>query len=168
MSLTRIIFLTIFLISTTQGIPYFSEVPALFDLPEVLRDNENVTYRLPDNVIPNHYRIQLIPNLENHFTFTGSSIIEIKVVKTTKTIVLHAQNIEITSKILLATEADATKNQESDGHSINTTNNFLTITFPKDIAVGDYNLTMEYKGDINNNLRGFYRGNYTDGLGRNR
>lgn len=51
-------------------------------------------YQLTKDVIPKHYLIKIKPDLER-FTFQGSEVIELNVLKITNTIILHAKNIVI-------------------------------------------------------------------------
>ena len=54
------------------------------------------TIRLPKEVRPVKYDLMLTPNLES-FTFQGEETILIQVMETTKNIVMHAAELEISS-----------------------------------------------------------------------
>lgn len=52
--------------------------------------------RLPSNVIPNHYDITIIPDI-NKFTITGNEDVTVNVRESTNTIILNVSNIAIQS-----------------------------------------------------------------------
>ena len=44
----------------------------------------------------------------------------------------------------------------------------VTLTFPSPLPVGNGNLSMEFTGELNDKMKGFYRGKYTDEDGKDR
>ncbi|KAG8040094.1 hypothetical protein G9C98_001210 [Cotesia typhae] len=170
MSLTQIILFAMFFASTTQAIPPLSDDPNFYDTPEVLREDSKENYRLPGNVKPSNYVIDLtLSYLDGKdFSFSGSSTIDIEVTNKTDTIVLHAQNLTIDSAISLFNVDTSNTTILYDSHSIDDVTNFLKIKFKQEISTASYKLKLTYRGIINDQLRGFHRGHYTDDFGTTR
>ncbi|KAF5272303.1 hypothetical protein FQR65_LT04961 [Abscondita terminalis] len=101
--------------------------------------------RLPDSVIPLHYDITLEPDFEKK-TFTGSVSILIKFVKATKTIVLHADELQNLNKgvteILCAHVPTATVTDAT----INDKNSFLTVTLNEEITASEETCNLKFTG----------------------
>ncbi|CAD6233908.1 GSCOCG00007385001-RA-CDS [Cotesia congregata] len=120
--------------------------------------------RLPENFIPVHYTINIIPYIEeNNFTFDGESLIVIEAKIESNSIILHAKNLQIKENITLKS---ADKIYESNNYTIDTKNDFLSIVFNEKIEQGNYTLHLKYCGVINDKLQGFYRSTYTDTFGK--
>jgi len=62
---------------------------------------ESTRGKLPKNVVPRHYAINLQPDLENFIT-TGKVDINIEVLKPTREIVINALDLEITKAAITA------------------------------------------------------------------
>ncbi len=109
------------------------------------------SYRLPSVVIPERYAISLKPDLAT-FTFTGSETIEVNVASATKTILLNALDLTIDSVTA-----------EQDGvivpgvAQIDTATERATLTFNAELSAGSWQLNIQFAGEINDKLRGFYR-----------
>lgn len=59
-------------------------------------DKANQFSRLPTNVVPNHYFLNIRPDISN-FSFSGSEIVHVEVREKTKTIVLNSVEIAFQS-----------------------------------------------------------------------
>ncbi len=110
---------------------------------------------LPDDVCPERYDITLRPDLER-FTFGGSETVTIDVRSATRRIVLHATELELHSVAL-----------ERDGASfvperIETDDEEETVAFVFDgpLEPGPARLRIEFTGQLNDKMHGFYRGVY--------
>ncbi len=110
-------------------------------------------YRLPRNIVPNHYSLRLEPDLEA-FTFNGKVTIDIDVVEPTDGIVLNTAEIEIVSASLDGVEVTGTNYDEQYERS--------SLNFETEIEPGAHSLVIEYTGLINDQLRGLYRSTFTD------
>jgi hypothetical protein len=121
-------------------------------------------YRLPDNVIPSAYAIHLTPFIvPNNFTFNGAVKILANVVKSTRKIVLHADQLTIKSLEVY---------QINDGNRLpkkltvlNVTRiekyHFLNIMMEAPIKDGaNLSINIAYKGFLNTEMRGFFRSSY--------
>ncbi len=115
--------------------------------------------RLPKNVIPTEYDIQLKPDLEN-FTFEGVETITLSILKATKILTLHCKEIEIETARIDEVFAKISYDEKSET---------ATFVFPKNLeaslplgseASKLIKLTIFFKGILNDKMRGFYRSRY--------
>ncbi|KAJ8683682.1 hypothetical protein QAD02_019474 [Eretmocerus hayati] len=114
--------------------------------------------RLPTNVKPRHYNIHLEPDLVG-FTCDGKQDIHIEVVESTDTIILNS--CEIDTKTAVFTDASG-KKIKAHGIKNDAESETLILTFSEKLPVGKSGiLHMEFKGEINDKLKGLYRSRYT-------
>ncbi|MEX2653919.1 MAG: M1 family metallopeptidase [Acidimicrobiia bacterium] len=113
-------------------------------------------YRLPRTALPQRYELRLEPDLET-FTFSGDETIVLDIVEPTEQIVLNAVDIEIDQAIL--TDADgALVGQISYDEPMQR----ATFEFERPLAVGPAELNLRFRGELNDQLVGFYRSRFTD------
>lgn len=110
--------------------------------------------RLLDVITPKIYTIALKPNLEA-FTFSGEEVIDISLIKTTKSITLHAVALKVTKAVL----QDNKKGIEAKV-SYDTEAKTVTFTFPEEIQTGEKKLAIIFTGIINEALQGWYKSGY--------
>src|SRR5215510_3322241 len=103
---------------------------------------ETTPGKLPKTVIPIHYAIDLQPNL-SALTARGLAIIDIDVREPTERLVLNALNLTF----LGATIDDVTSAKST---SVNESEQTVTFTFPRAIAVGRHQLRIAYTAPISN------------------
>jgi aminopeptidase N len=106
--------------------------------------------RLPQTVIPEHYRLMLTPDLKAA-TFTGQEQIDVDMKAPSTTITLNSAEIEFQSVTVKAAGNEQTGAVASDKEKEQT-----TFTFPQQIPAGKATLNIHYTGILNNELRGFY------------
>jgi aminopeptidase N/puromycin-sensitive aminopeptidase len=137
--------------------------------------------RLPDGVRPEHYSLVITPDL-NAATFAGKETIDVVLDAPATAITLNAAEIEFVSvRAEISTEADssaALRNDKqgrgnerdsdplaqnvgrSDGVTavvtLDTRREQATFTFAQALPAGQVRLAIEYKGILNDKLRGFY------------
>ena len=116
------------------------------------------SYRLPTNVNPVNYEISLSPHLEN-FTFHGEESILVTVTEETKSISLNSVDIDITQATLTAQNGNTEIPTET---SFNEEYETVTFKFDKDVPSGEATLSIVFEGTLNDQLRGFYRSQYTN------
>ncbi|XP_030829988.1 puromycin-sensitive aminopeptidase [Strongylocentrotus purpuratus] len=119
--------------------------------------------RLPTSVIPVNYKIQLQPDLQK-FTFAGKETISVQVKSSVDKVVLNCLDIVI-QKAVYTTNGQETSNASIDYSKENET---ATLTFPSPLAVGSGDLALEFTGELNDKMKGFYRSKYTTPAGEER
>nr|XP_018908056.1 PREDICTED: aminopeptidase N-like isoform X1 [Bemisia tabaci] len=126
-------------------------------------------YRLPGDVIPEHYNISILTNLDdNDFTYHGRVTIKLKCIRATNKIVLHAYTLTIGTDVLRVSEArseGAPKPQhiKITNSSYDTVNEFFIAETNKPLQPNrTYIYDIPYKGTLNTNLWGFYRSSYLE------
>lgn len=118
--------------------------------------------RLPKNVVPKHYTMQLQPDLAS-FTFKGEQTIDVSVVEATKTIVMNSADITISSAEFVSSSGSL-----SAEASFAPEDETVTLTFQQDLPVGDGQVKMVFAGELNDKMKGFYRSKYTSPSGEER
>ena len=117
--------------------------------------------RLPKDVVPLHYRIELDPDLE-HRSFGGKVRIEVEVRSQTDSITLNGADLELGAVTLAAPGAAAHKVDASyDGKE-----ELITVHPGHPLKPGRYLLTLNYKGKINESPNGLYADTYPTAQGK--
>lgn len=107
--------------------------------------------RLPTDVVPKNYTLELQPDLVKH-TFTGKLDITLQVNRPTKTVVLNCIEIEISA---VTCGGEAGKITFDEGTET------VSFEFPSELTSSSGSIHVEYSGILNNQMRGFYRSKYT-------
>jgi puromycin-sensitive aminopeptidase len=113
-------------------------------------------YRLPRSVLPRRYELTLIPDLEAA-TFDGSVDIEVDVDSPTAEVVLNAIELEIDEAWAMVDgeRLDATVTLDDDTERAH-------LTLERELAPGPALVSLRFRGQLNDKLRGFYRSRFTD------
>ena len=114
--------------------------------------NKNI---LPKTSSPKRYEIKLDIDLEN-FTYVGMQTVEIEVLENTKLIYLNSVGIQVSHASLISSD------QESINLSVEYFENDerISLSSKNEIENGTYKLYMEFKSEITNDLKGFYRSKF--------
>lgn len=127
--------------------------------------NATVNYRLPDNVVPVHYDIELIPYIEeNNFTFDGESHIIIEIGRATRDLSLHALDLMINEIATSLVSSDIVVYIPT-AHNYDNETQILTLHFDNELSSGAYILNMQFVGILNDELHGFFRTSYINEKG---
>ena len=116
-------------------------------------------FRLPRHITPSHYSIRLDLDFDD-LDFDGHVSIDIGVSKTTDEIVLNAADLEVASVGIGNSDVEVT------GVSFDDEYEKMTISLDTPIRPGTYSLDIEYRGTINDQLRGLYQSVYRDSDGQ--
>lgn len=114
--------------------------------------------RLPSFAVPEHYDLKIVPDMTT-FSFTGSLNLTVRILSPTNILQLHMMSIKIDSaKVTLmdgAVLADL-------NYTYNSKFNIATIELGVDVIPQVIVLSLEYTGEINDKMHGFYRSSYKD------
>ncbi|MBA3833899.1 MAG: M1 family metallopeptidase [Chthoniobacterales bacterium] len=114
--------------------------------------------KLPKNVVPVSYDIQLRPDVEKR-TFTGSETVALDVRQPTKTIALNVNEVAISSAKLRGTNG---QDEQPAGIAIDAKEQIATLTFAKEIAPGAWQLALDFSGTINQSGQGLFYATYQE------
>ncbi|KAM3966164.1 puromycin-sensitive aminopeptidase [Aphomia sociella] len=123
--------------------------------------------RLPKNVVPKHYNLELVPNLEK-FTFTGKTAVKVSIVNSTKEIVLNSLDLELTNVKLQYNDGGANSILNPVEVRLSVPNETVSIVFDKPLPEGEATLYCEFTGEINDKMKGLYRSKYLTAKGEER
>jgi puromycin-sensitive aminopeptidase len=115
-------------------------------------------YRLPRTVQPSRYVLTLEPDIASA-TFSGREVISIEVVQAVDEIVLNALHLEI-DDAWLERPGDSERRSAVVTLDKNTERAHLALDATAD--PGAWLLHLEFRGELNDRLVGFYRSTFTD------
>jgi puromycin-sensitive aminopeptidase len=122
------------------------------------------SFRLPADVSPRRYQIDLRPDLAR-FRFEGTVTVTLDVLEPTNRLVLNAAELEL-SEALVATPDGASWPGEI---SFNQAEQQASITLAQEMPAGaGYALSMRFAGALNDQLQGLYRSTFRDEDGAER
>lgn len=116
-------------------------------------------FLLPRDVEPTSYNICLSPDLQN-FTFTGEEGISVEIKNPVSRITLHSVGLGITNVQLLP---DDQEDLEPEKISFDEKKETVTFDFGRPLKKGMATLMIDFTGELNDKLHGFYRTSYTVG-----
>lgn len=120
--------------------------------------------RLPKTVIPVHYDITLYPDFyDNHGWFYGNETVELKINKTTRFILIHANYLNITRTILRYASGENIAIARTFWYS---ENQFWVIETLQHMRVSTVLLELQFDGSLTRAIVGFYKSTYTDSVTR--
>ena len=114
-------------------------------------------YRLPRNVAPRHYRLNLEPDLEAA-TFAGTEAVTVEVAEATDRVVLNAIELDIHEAWFVVGDGrrvDAAVEYDEEAQR-------AVLTPAGKIPAGPAEFHCRFSGILNDQLRGFYRSTFTD------
>uniref|UniRef100_A0A8C3AQC1 Aminopeptidase n=1 Tax=Cyclopterus lumpus TaxID=8103 RepID=A0A8C3AQC1_CYCLU len=127
-------------------------------------------YRLPVSLVPVSYNVTLWPRLkpgaDGMYFFTGKSAVVVRCVKETDLLIIHSNKLNLTSfnghHAVLTGLGQATAPAIQNSWLVVKTE-FLVIQLRSRLSVGaSYVLYTEFKGELADDLEGFYRSEYTE------
>jgi len=118
-------------------------------------------YRLPKTVVPSRYDLVLEPDFET-FGFEGVVDVTLIVGETVDEIILNADELEFGAAWLDPAEGERI---EVTAVRLDPETERAHLSLARAAEPGDATLHMEFTGEVNDRLRGFYRSTYTVGAG---
>ncbi|OGF74253.1 hypothetical protein A3E06_01805 [Candidatus Giovannonibacteria bacterium RIFCSPHIGHO2_12_FULL_44_42] len=113
-------------------------------------------YLLPESAEPEHYKISLSPDLEK-FTFLGFEIVTVDILKPTKKITFHAVDLEIKNSSLVYADQSGGVGFGQKQISYNKRFETVTLESAKTLKPGKAFLNINFEGELNDQMHGFYR-----------
>ncbi|EYC45967.1 hypothetical protein Y032_0412g977 [Ancylostoma ceylanicum] len=114
--------------------------------------------RLPTFAVPEHYELKIVPDMKS-FSFSGSVNLTIRVLQPTDVIKLHMMTIKIDSAKATMEDGLVLKDLR---HTYDPKFNIVTFELGTQANPQTITLALEYTGEINDKMRGFYRSSYKD------
>lgn len=116
---------------------------------------KKLNVRLSPHVVPTRYDLHLKPDLEAH-TFEGKETIHLVLAKPTKTLVMHAKDLDIASgSVSFGKNTLHASTIGLDGEK-----ETVTYVFDKAIPQGKATLTTNFAGILTDSMRGLYKSTY--------
>ncbi|KAJ8960400.1 hypothetical protein NQ318_013680 [Aromia moschata] len=155
------------LLAILIGLLAYFLIPANCTEDKLIANNE-IEDRLPRNVEPTHYRLQLVPDFYNS-SISGAVTISLNALEETDTIVFHVNDIMINSNSLSVrpTTGDSTPIEiESQEYE----NDYKYKVVLKDNLKKDtpYQLETKFVSKFNDHLMGMYKVQYNDSFGNDK
>ena len=119
---------------------------------------------LPGNVRPDRYELTLTPDFDT-FTFNGEETVSVELLEPTATVVLNSAEIAIQSSSLTLPDGAALTPRAVQFDEKNET---VSLEFDRLVPAGPAELRIEFSGELNDRLRGFYRSQYKASDGQTR
>jgi len=112
-------------------------------------------YRLPGHISPKEYRIEFEPDLAKS-TFSGRETISIVLEKADDRIVLNSLDLKIGKCVIRQSGIDSKPKIDEERE-----NQTVTLSLGSRLEAGEAEIEIEFSGELNDNLCGFYRSKYT-------
>nr|XP_023694685.1 endoplasmic reticulum aminopeptidase 1-like isoform X1 [Paramormyrops kingsleyae] len=112
--------------------------------------------RLPETIRPLHYDLRIHPNLTS-LDFTGTVEIQLEVLQSTDSIILHSKNLQISKAVLL--ESD--KRHPLKVLELPAFEQVALVTDALSITSGRrYRVRMDFAANLSDSFHGFYKSSY--------
>ncbi|XP_078280972.1 puromycin-sensitive aminopeptidase [Rhinoraja longicauda] len=113
--------------------------------------------RLPTDVSPENYALCLKPDLVD-FTFEGKLEASVEVRQATNQIVMNCADIDI---ITASFVPEGGQEINATGFNYQNEDEKVTLSFPSALQKGNGTLKIDFVGELNDKMKGFYRSKYT-------
>ena len=142
-------------------------LPASFLRAEAPFNFDATPGKLPKDIVPVQYDLQLAPDIEKR-TFSGQESITIEVKQPTSRCVFNAQDLAVTAPELTPLDADGKPKPDAIKPTValDADQQTCTLTFPAELAAGKYQLTLHFTGKINSDGGGLFASTYTGAEGQ--
>src|SRR6266850_136855 len=106
--------------------------------------------RLPDSVLPEHYKLGIAPDFNND-SFSGTETIQVRLMKATSTITLNSLELELQEVTVRAGGKSQTATVK-----LEPANEVAVLSVPQLLPVGQAEIDIKFSGKLNKQLRGLY------------
>ncbi|XP_063740156.1 puromycin-sensitive aminopeptidase isoform X2 [Eleginops maclovinus] len=120
--------------------------------------------RLPTDVYPVNYGLCLKPDLID-FTFEGKLEALVEVTQATNQIVMNCADIDI---ITASFAPQGGEEINATGFNYQNEDEKVTLSFPSALQKGSGMLKVDFVGELNDKMKGFYRSKYSSAAGESR
>ena len=127
--------------------------------------------RLPLHLIPEGYRVRLLPDLQEDgdFTFSGEVTMTLLAASAGRNVTVHVKDLVVENDTIAVRDTSADSDLRVSGVKYDADREFLVILLPRDVKPQHrYDVTIRYTGNLKNKLSGFYRSSYKDPQGKKR
>ena len=122
-----------------------------------LSPNADDPFRLPRHVLPVRYELRLEPDLAGA-AFHGHVTIAVTVVRPTDVVIFNSLELAIENAVV----EDAAGGQQTASIALDEPLQRCRLTVAQPLVPGQWRLHIEFRGTLNDKLRGFYRSTYKD------
>ncbi|CAG2117328.1 unnamed protein product [Medioppia subpectinata] len=131
---------------------------------------DHLYVRLPTSIVPNHYDVQLHTYIgPKDFYFDGNVTILIECKEDTDNITVHINDMTIYNESVVLLDDREKHLSYISNFSHETKRQFFIIHLNTNLKRGkNYILKIKFKGNLNDDLSGFYRSSYKDSAGNKR
>lgn len=127
-------------------------------------DKKTNDIRLPKSVVPEHYNVSILPDLETN-EMEGTVRMDFHVLNVTDRIVMHGVNLTVVDESVVVELLDPSagdKQLKFASVQYDSVKEFIIIQLDSPLNPGRYRVSLDYVGFLSNNLKGLYRSNYFD------
>lgn len=118
------------------------------------KDNP-MNYRLPKDVIPIYYLVNLDIKVEKDVTFNGKTRIVIEVQQPTRTIVFHSHNLFLNMQMITLSGISSNTMQALRSYQYHNETQTMVLTY-EEMLIGRYDLELFYSGNLKYSSDGFF------------
>lgn len=119
------------------------------------------SYRLPRDILPEHYELDIITSLEPDFKFGGLVRIDVRCLRPTSQIILHSNNLTIADKDVSVLDGDSKEKIAISSIKYDLAKEFMQINTEQPLIEDKkYILSIEFTGILSNSLTGYYKSSY--------
>ncbi|XP_031626298.1 puromycin-sensitive aminopeptidase-like, partial [Contarinia nasturtii] len=131
-------------------------------------NSDNVNYRLPNNTIPEVYKVYISTDVANkNFGFSGMVNISVKTLNATNTIIVHQRQLNIVSAELMAEGGQYISIVPPHYDPVTEFLTIKTVNYTLFEGMRVF-LSIKYNGTLQQSPSGFYRTSYYDSNGKER